>query len=76
MDQHYQQWSELGPRGLLLIGAGISLVGEAVVQRARRRSALRWLLLGTLGLVALNAGVSLFGESVKHRALYESRLEL
>lgn len=76
MDQHYQKWSEMAPQGLLMIGAGVSLVGHATTLRARRRATWKWLLFGLLGLIVLNAGVSFFGESIKHRALYESKLGL
>ena len=76
MDQHYQQWSELAPRGLLMIGAGASILGHATILKARRRSGVLWVLWGIVGLVVLNAGVSIFGESVKHRTLYESKLGL
>lgn len=76
MDQHYQEWSENAPRGLLLIGAGISVIGQAVVLKTRRKSALSWIIPGTLGLILFNAGVAIFGEAVKHRTLYESKLGL
>lgn len=76
MDQHYQQWSELAPRGLLMIGAGASVIGEATILKARRKSAWKWVTLGAIGLVLLNAGISIFGESVKHRTLYEHKLGL
>jgi hypothetical protein len=76
MDQHYQEWSESAPRGLLLVGLGASLIGQATVLKANKKSALAWILLGTLGLIALNAGIAIFGEAVKHRALYESKLGL
>jgi mannose/fructose/N-acetylgalactosamine-specific phosphotransferase system component IIC len=75
MDQHYQEWSENAPRGLLLIGAGISVIGQAIVLKAQRKPALHWFLFGFVGLIVFNAGVSIFGEAVKHRALYESKLE-
>jgi hypothetical protein len=76
MDQHYQEWSESAPRGLLLVGLGVSLVGQATVLKANKKSTLAWVLLGTLGLIVLNAGIAIFGEAVKHRALYESKLGL
>ena len=76
MDQHYQEWSQNAPRGLLLIGAGVSVIGQAVVLKARRKPSIQWIVLGTLGLIVFNAGVSIFGESIKHRALYESKLGL
>jgi hypothetical protein len=76
MDQHYRQWSELAPRGLVLIGAGASIVAHAASLRVKRKPALLWIVLGVVGLVMLNSGVAVFGESVKHRALYESKLGL
>jgi hypothetical protein len=76
MDQHYQKWSELAPRGLLLVGAGISITGQAIILKARRRATWKWFGLGLIGLIVLNAGLSLFGESIKHRALYEHKLGL
>ncbi|HYO88533.1 MAG TPA: hypothetical protein VER79_07780 [Candidatus Limnocylindrales bacterium] len=76
MDQHYRDWSEMAPRGLLLIGAGVSIVGKAIAWNARRRPIWQWVILGTFGLIVLNSGVSLFGEAIKHRALYESKLGL
>ena len=76
MDQHYRDWSELAPRGLLLIGAGISIVGQAITWNARRRPIWQWALLGALGLVVLVTGVTFFGEAIKHRTLYESKLGL
>lgn len=76
MDQHYQQWSENAPRGLLLIGAGVSIVAHAAGLRTKGRSSLIWIALGTLGLIVLNAGVAIFGEAVKHRTLYEQKLDL
>ena len=74
MDQHYQEWSQLAPRGLLLIGAGASVLGHATMLKGQRKSAFQWIFFGTLGLILLNAGVSIFGESIKHRTLYENKL--
>jgi hypothetical protein len=76
MDQHYQQWSEMAPRGLLLIGAGASIVAHAAGLRTKDKPLLIWILIGVVGLIVLNSGVAVFGEAVKHRALYESKLGL
>ena len=50
--------------GLVLIGAGVSIVGEAIIRKAGEQS---WFLMGTGGLVVLNAGVSVFGQAVIYR---------
>jgi len=76
MDQHYQEWSENAPRGILLIGAGISVIGQAIVLKAQRKPSIQWFVFGFIGLILFNAGVSVFGEAVKHRTLYESKLGL
>ena len=76
MDQHYQQWSENAPRGLLLIGAGATIIAHASTLKMRRRPGIVWIFFGLVGLIALNSGVSLFGEAVKHRTLYEQKLGL
>lgn len=68
---HYEKWKTLAPLGLATVGLGVSIVGQAIIQKGRGGSTLGWVLSGTLGLVALNAGLSMFGDAVKHRALYE-----
>ncbi|MEZ0491430.1 hypothetical protein AB2L28_04190 [Kineococcus sp. TBRC 1896] len=66
----YTVWKVYAPAGLLLVGAGVCVVTDAAVRRARRG---RWVARGTVGLVALNAGLSVFGEAVKRRALHDVR---
>ncbi|MEM1128211.1 MAG: hypothetical protein AAGI71_16310 [Bacteroidota bacterium] len=70
MDTHYRTWALLAPLGLLAVGLGVSIVGEATLRKLRREPG--WVGLGTAGLVALNAGLSMFGDAVKHRTLYEA----
>lgn len=50
--------------GLILIGLGVSIVGEAIILKAAQQP---WFLPGTLGLVVLNSGVSCVGQGVIHR---------
>ena len=71
MNKNYQKWDELAPRGLLVMGFGFSMLGQAIIARVKKRGFLRWFGLGTIALVAINAGVSIFGEAVKYRTLYE-----
>lgn len=71
MNKNYEKWDEMAPRGLVLIGLGVSLTGEAIAKKIKGRGFLSWFILGTLGLIVLNAGVAIFGEAVKHRTLYE-----
>ncbi|GAB4198841.1 MAG: hypothetical protein OHK0022_18590 [Roseiflexaceae bacterium] len=63
-----QRWLIFSPLGLVLVGLGVSVVGDAV---ARKSQGEPWFVRGTLGLSLLNAGLSVFGDAVKARVLYE-----
>lgn len=71
MNKHYEKWDEFAPRGLLLIGFGMSFLGSAIQARTQNKGFLNWFIKGTIGLIGLNAGISIFGEAVKERTLYE-----
>lgn len=75
MNEYYEKWDEYAPRGLALIGFGISIVGHAIVTRSQRKPFWRWFISGTIGLIVLNSGVAIFGEAVKNRTLYEIALQ-
>jgi hypothetical protein len=62
------RWLAYCIAGLIVIGAGVSLVGEAIIAKAAGNP---WFWLGTAGLVVLNSGVSIFGQGV----VYRSRLD-
>lgn len=61
---HRRRWLVFSIGGLIVIGAGVSLVGEAIIRKGAGEA---WFLMGTLGLVVLNSGVSFFGQGVIHR---------
>ena len=67
-----QRWFLLAPLGLTLVGAGLSITGQAMALRNQRKGFWRWFLLGTLGLVVLNSGISVFGDAVKRKAVQDS----
>lgn len=71
-DEHYNKWNLFSPIGLLVIGLGLSLIGDATYAKVQSKP---WFLKGTIGLIVFNAGVAIFGEAVKARALYEWGLE-
>lgn len=75
MNEHYEQWSRLSGLGMLLIGAGASIVGHAAWVKGSKKGFFRWFFLGTFGLILLNAGLAMFGDAVKHRTLYEVQLD-
>lgn len=67
----YDKWRLFAPLGLVSIGFGLSLTGEATLRKGAGAPARRWVLLGTLGLCAVNSGIALFGDAVKARARHE-----
>jgi hypothetical protein len=68
--EHKQKWQLFGSLGVLTIGFGLSLIGEATIRKGKSEP---WVLIGSLGLAIVNAGVSVFGDAIKERALYEIR---
>lgn len=64
---YYRKWKWIAPLGLMMIGLGFSLAGQAIILKAGEGPWWEWVLLGTLGLVVFNAGISVFGEAVKRR---------
>jgi len=58
--------------GLLLVGAGLSFFGEALLLKFKLFSSFQsWFWMGTLSLVLINSGLSFIGQAV----IYKIRLE-
>lgn len=57
----------LAVAGLLAVGAGLSVFGEAVIRKAAARApgARPWFWLGTASLALVNAGICLVAEAAK-----------
>lgn len=68
---HFNNWLWQAPLGLILVGFGLSLFGQAVIIKSRGESVKRWFIWGTASLIFINAGLCIFGDSIKHRVLYE-----
>ena len=64
--RHVRAWARLAPAGLVAVGFGASLLGEATLRKGRGEA---YVLYGTAALAVFNAGLCLFGDAVKHRAL-------
>lgn len=58
-----KRWFQYGAISILLIGFGISLVGEAILN-ASGVQLMEWVALATFGLIALNAISCTFGKSI------------
>ena len=59
------KWMLFAVTGLLLVGAGLSVIGEAVLQKGAGEP---FFWMGTTGLVLFNAGLSFFGQAVVFRS--------
>lgn len=66
----YRKWLLMAPLGLVLIGWGLSLFGEAAARKYAQADFWDWFLYGTLSLAVFNAGLSVFGEAVVCRSRY------
>lgn len=56
---------------MLMIGFGVSLIGEAVLMKGSGVNWLEWAAMGTFALIVFNAGLCVFGESVLCKVRYE-----
>jgi len=62
-----KRWLMFSIGGLVLIGAGLCLFGEALLAKLAQKDFWYWFIYGTLALIVFNAGVSLFGKGVTYR---------
>jgi hypothetical protein len=68
---HKTKWLIFAPAGLVLVGAGASMVHWAGSLKDQGRPAREWLGAGTLALTVLNAGLSIFGQGVAEKVLHD-----
>jgi hypothetical protein len=59
-----RKWLKFAVGGILLMGFGLSLLGEAGILKMSGSGFVNWFGLGTLALVVFFAGLSLFGQAV------------
>jgi hypothetical protein len=70
--KHFRRWLIQAPIGLVLIGAGVSMITDASHYRASGAATLDWFLYGTFALIVFNSGLSLFVGAAIHRMRYEN----
>ncbi len=71
MEESFVKWLVESVAGLILIGFGLSIFGQAVIYKSRGESLKKWFWWGTLSLIVFNAGICVFGDAVKNRIRYE-----
>tara|TARA_A100001015_G_scaffold306399_1_gene400617 strand:- start:728 stop:946 length:219 start_codon:yes stop_codon:yes gene_type:complete len=55
------KWIGISIFSLLLIGMGISILGEAIILKSNDKS---YFVMGTLALVIINSGLCILGEAI------------
>lgn len=70
-DQHLKKWRWMASLGLIGIGFGASLLGEAILLKGSGATLWQWFVAGTVSLAVLNGGLCIFGDAIKHRVLFE-----
>ena len=55
------KWIGISIISLLLIGAGMSILGEAIILKSNNKS---YFVMGTLALVISNSGLCFLGEAI------------
>ena len=55
------KWLIYSISGLLLIGFGLSLLGEAIIFKMSKNS--NWFYMGTLALIIFNSGICIVAEA-------------
>ena len=61
------KWLTFSISGLVLVGFGLSLFGEALYLKYNTQGTWSWIGLGTLSLTVFNAGLCFFGQGVIYR---------
>ena len=55
------RWWLYSVGGLVLVGAGLSVLGEAIISKSRGEA---WFLVGTFALILVNSGICLLAGAV------------
>ena len=58
-----KKWWIYSVTGLLLLGFGLSLLGEAIIYKINND--FNWFYWGTTALVVFNSGIALVGEAIE-----------
>jgi hypothetical protein len=67
-----KQWLSYAVGGILLLGLGLSLMGESLSWKIAGEPFWEWFGLGTLSLASIMAGLSVFGQAI----VFKTRLDL
>jgi hypothetical protein len=66
-----RKWLLYALTGILVMGFGFSVMGEALIAKASGKSFVNWFLVGTAGLALIFAGLSVFGQAVVYKSILD-----
>jgi sulfite exporter TauE/SafE len=73
MDTLKRKWLKYAVIGILVMGFGLSVLGEAMIAKALDKPILNWFLIGTAGLSLIFAGLSVFGQAVVYKTMIDQK---
>ena len=65
------KWLLFSILGLVLVGAGLSVFGEALLIKSQSESWKEWFWIGTFSLVLINSGLSCIGQAVIYKIQHD-----
>jgi uncharacterized membrane protein HdeD (DUF308 family) len=66
-----KKWLIHAVTGILLMGFGLSVLGESTISKYSDGTFLHWFLTGTAGLILIFAGLSIFGQAVVYKTFLD-----
>jgi hypothetical protein len=76
MDTLKRKWLAYAVIGILIMGFGLSVLGEASIAKANEKPVYNWFWVGTAGLSLFFAGLSVFGQAVVYKTLIDQKKNL
>lgn len=70
-DKLVQKWLKYAVGGILLIGTGLSVVGESIIKKSEGAIFWEWFIWGTIGLAIIMSGLSIFGQAVVFKSFID-----
>jgi hypothetical protein len=68
-----KKWLYHAVFGILLMGFGLSLFGDAVILKSTGQDWVSWFLMGTSALICFFAGLSIFGQATVYKTKLSSK---
>ena len=66
-----KRWLVHAVSGILLMGIGLSVLGESTSLKYTNSQFMDWFLTGTAGLILIFSGLSIFGQAVVYKSFLD-----